>query len=194
MHRDGKVFHASDAAKLEDPDRLEKLPPSILVGALGLTPGLYVAEIGAGTGFFTLPIAEQVGPKGRVWAIDVQPEMLARLQAKLDGSTLPITTVAAPATQTSLADDAVDLVFFGSVWHELDEPALVLAEARRVLRPGGRIAILDWRSDLASPPGPPAHHRIARDEVVRVLQAERWRVRSAQNVAGYTYLVIADIP
>lgn len=194
MHRDSKVFHASEAAKLEDPERLEKLPPAILVGALRLAPGMHVADIGAGTGFFTIPIAEQVGPSGHVWAVDLQPEMLARLEVKLGGSTLPITTVAARATETTLAHEAVDLVFFGSVWHELDDPALVLAEARRVLRPGGRVAIIDWRTDVANPPGPPAHHRIARDEVVRVLQAERWHVRSAQNVAGYTYLVIADIP
>ncbi len=78
-----RVFHASQAARLDSPERLIWLPPGEVVAHLGLAPGMTVADIGAGTGYFTLPIAKQVGPHGKVYAVDLQPDMLAILAKKV---------------------------------------------------------------------------------------------------------------
>jgi ubiquinone/menaquinone biosynthesis C-methylase UbiE len=120
--------------------------------------------------------------------------MLARLRDKVAKSpTLPVDPILARIEETTLADESVDLVFFGSVWHELDEPAMVLLEARRIMKIQGRLAILDWRADVAGPPGPPAWHRQKVTDVAATLARERWKVRITRNVGPYFYLVVADL-
>ncbi len=78
-----RTFRASEAHKLEDPDRQKWLPVQDVLAALDLRPGMCMADIGAGTGYFTLPAARAVGPQGRVFAVDLQPEMLAKLRGNL---------------------------------------------------------------------------------------------------------------
>jgi ubiquinone/menaquinone biosynthesis C-methylase UbiE len=193
MH-DDKVFHAGHAHRLDDPERRLALPPEAILDAVGVDPGAIVADIGAGTGYFALALAERTGPSGRVYAVDLQAEMLAHLGKKLAAHPeLPVTPVHARAEATTLADDSFDLVFFGSVWHELDQSALVLLEARRLIKTGGRIAIVDWRADATPPPGPPADHRQPLARVVKFLERERWKVRVARDLGPYTYLVVADL-
>jgi len=149
-----------------------------------------VADIGAGTGFFSLPFARALAPNGHLYAVDFQAEMLALLTAKLQSESLPIETVLGSAEQTTLPAASCDLAFYANLWHELDEPAAVLAEAARLLRPGGRLAILDWRADLAGPPGPPIHHRVAQAQVEAAL-APAWRLLDAVPFAATHYLLLA---
>jgi ubiquinone/menaquinone biosynthesis C-methylase UbiE len=193
MH-DDKVFHAGHAQRLDDPERQKSLPVGPILDAVGVTPGSLVVDVGTGTGYFARAMAERVGPGGHVYAVDLQAEMLAHLEAKLaDRPGLPVTPVLGRAEATTLADDTYDLVFYGSVWHELDQPALVLLEARRLIKTGGRIAVVDWRADAAPPPGPPAGHRQPLEAVVKVMKRERWQVRVARDLGPSTYLVIADL-
>ncbi len=188
-----KLFDPSRAHVLDDADRREWLPPGLVADALDLRPGTSVADLGAGTGYFATVLAERVGPAGRVYAVDMQAEMLERLREKLAGSSLPVTPVLGRAEETTLPSDSVDLVFVANVWHELDEPALLLTEARRIMRLDGRLAILDWRADVPPPPGPPAWHRQAATDVAATLKRERWQARSTRNVGQYSYLVLADL-
>ncbi len=193
MH-DPKVFHAANAHRLEDPERQKAIPLGPILDAVGIPEGALVADIGAGTGYFARAIAERVGPGGHVHAVDLQDEMLAVLREKLAAHPeLPVTPVLARAESTPLPDDSFDLVFYGSVWHELDQPGLVLLEARRLVKTGGRIAIVDWRSDAPSPPGPPASHRQSLEHVVQTVRRERWQVRVARNLGPTLYLVVADL-
>jgi ubiquinone/menaquinone biosynthesis C-methylase UbiE len=151
-----------------------------------------VADIGAGTGYFALPIARAVVPDGRVLAVDMQPEMLALLRERVGD--LPITPVHGEATKTTLRDASVDLVLLANVWHELDDQDAALAETRRILRPSGRIAILDWRPDVEQKeeqPGPPNDHRIAPQQVEERLRENGWRVESSAAVGVYHYMVLA---
>ena len=129
------------------------MPPGVVIDRLGFKPGMVVADIGAGTGFFALPFARAVGPAGMVWAVDLQPAMLKILEEKLqqEGAPANIRPFGWRAASTGLPDATCDFAFLGNIWHELDEPGVVLAEIRRILRPGGRVAILDWRSRCAVP-------------------------------------------
>jgi SAM-dependent methyltransferase len=200
-----RVFNPAESHRLEDPERLRFMPPAEVVAALELAPGMTVADVGAGTGYFALPVAQATSPGGRVFAVDVQREMLTRLDNKLRqlGASGNISLVEGDATDTTLPDASCDRVLIANVWHELGDPEGALREFARVLRAKGRLVLLDWRADVparsknapraeSDPPGPPAEHRIAVAEVAAMLGGNGWNVLSQRNVGGYSYLVVAE--
>ncbi len=191
-----RLFKHTEAYKLEDPARLTWLPPAEVVQRLALQPGVKVADIGAGTGYFSIPMARAVGATGKVFAVDVQPEMLAMLREKLSGAGAPanVSLHQGDATHVPLPDASVDLVFFANNWHELETYPAVLQEARRILAPGGSIAIVDWRAEMPPPPGPPQDHRVSATEVAEALMANNCQVVSSSNVGQFSYLVLARCP
>jgi len=192
MH--GRVFDPSQVYKLEAPERLRWLPPGEVLGWLELRPGMTVADIGAGTGYFAIPLARAIGPTGRVLAVDLQPQLLEMLQGKLAKPDAPanIVTLQGTASSTGLADSSCDRAVLANVWHELDDPAAALAELTRILKPGGRIAVLDWRPDVERPPGPPLEHRLPAREVQRFFEVHGKQVDAVRNVGQYSYLVLAS--
>src|ERR1039458_5222318 len=149
-------FSDAHAHRLDDAAHRAWLPPAAGLGAMARHSGETVADVGAGTGYFSLPLAQAVGPQGRVYAVDAQEEMLSLLRQKLDEFTLSIVElIHAEADNTGLPASCCDLVFAANVWHEFDDHAAVLREFARVLKTDGRIAILDWRTDVLPEHGPP---------------------------------------
>ena len=191
-----RTFHPRDAHRLEDPERLKWLPPEEVLARIGPVSGMTITDVGTGTGYFALPFAGAVGIEGKILAVDFQKEMLEKLRLKLSGAGAPqnIFLVEGEAGRTTLPGNSCELVFMANLWHELDDEAVVLDEAKRLIRPGGRLAILDWRGDGGSPPGPSVAHRVPLDTLRRVLSRHGWRVDSAENVGMYSYLVIAGFP
>jgi ubiquinone/menaquinone biosynthesis C-methylase UbiE len=188
---ENKVFPASSMHKLDDPERLEWLPPGEILEALELRKGMAAADLGAGSGYFTLPIAEAVGPPGKVYAVDSQPAMLDRLREKLSvESHSHIQPVQGDAAGTGLPDACCDLVLMANLLHELPDPVAALNEAKRLLRDGGRLAILDWRTDVNRPPGPPMNHRISLEEAVVILERADWSLQRKDHIGRYSYLLI----
>jgi ubiquinone/menaquinone biosynthesis C-methylase UbiE len=184
-----RVFKASEAHKLEDPERLVWLPPQEVLGALPLDAGATVADIGAGTGYFALPMARRVE---RVFAVDMQPEMLELLRAKLASPDAPrnVSLVQGAADRTTLAGASCNVALLANVWHELDDHAAVLRESARILKPRGTLAILDWRPDVDRPTGPPLEHRIAAEQVRSAAAAAGWIAAPPKNIGRYSYLVL----
>ncbi len=189
-----KTFQPSNAGRLDDPQRLVWMPPNEVIERLDLKPGMVIADIGAGTGFFALPFARAVAPAGMVWTVDLQPEMLKLLEERMQREDAPgnIALRQGRAADTGLPDGGCDVAFLGNLWHELDEPGKVLSEMRRILRPGGRIGILDWRSDVPPPPGPPSDHRVRSSETVALLNGGGWRNVSLRDLGPYSYLLVAS--
>jgi ubiquinone/menaquinone biosynthesis C-methylase UbiE len=189
----GRRFDPKDVAKLEDPGRRQWLPVNEVLKRLEVSGGQRIADLGAGTGYFTLPLAAAVGPRGRVTAVDAQGEVLEHLRAKLaaDGAPRNVELVKAEAHATGLPERSCDLIFAANVWHELDNEAAVFAEVDRVLASRGRLAILDWRPGVERPPGPPPDHRIAAEEIVRRLEVHQFSVDGSFLIGPYAYLVIA---
>ncbi len=189
-----RTFPVGDAHRLDDPERLNFLPPLEVVRSLDLRPGTALADIGAGTGYFTLPIASVLGATGRVYAVDFQTGMLDFLGKKLlePGAPGNIVPVHGSASHTTLPPACVDTVFMSNVWHELDDHAGILKEIARIVRHPGRLALLDWRPDCLPPPGPPHEHRIAESRVAETLRANGWIPERSGHVGRYSYLVIAN--
>ena len=116
-----------------------------IVSALELTPGMSVADIGAGTGFFTQLFAEKVGPTGKVYAVDIAPRFLEHIaaEAKKQGQN-QVVTVLGSQDSTNLPRGSVNLVFLSDVYHHLEKPEKTLATIHQALRPGGRLVVIEF--------------------------------------------------
>jgi predicted methyltransferase len=116
-----------------------------IVAALGLRPGLAVADLGAGTGLFTRLIAERVGPQGKVYAVDIAQPFLEHIAAesKKRGQT-QVETVRCPPDATNLPPNSIDLAFMCDVYHHLEYPVKTLESLRQALRPGGQFVVVEF--------------------------------------------------
>lgn len=197
-------FDPAQAHRLEEPERLTFMPPEEVIAALGVSPGMMVADIGAGTGYFAIPIATAIGAAGTIYAVDVEPAMLRLLDEKLAAPSAPanIQIVPGEASDTTLASGIFDLALLANVWHEIEDRSAVLREMQRILKSGGRLVVLDWRDDVPArqqgasrtetdPPGPPREHRVAQSAVCAELEGQGWTVMDTAHVGLYSYLVIA---
>ncbi len=190
-----RQFPASEAYKLDNPERLLALPPAEVIGALGVRPGETVADVGAGTGYFSLPLAQAVGAQGKIYAVDAQPEMLALLRQKFNESgPFNIEAVVAGAESTGLPDAGCDLVFLANVWHEFADREAVLRESERILKPGGRVAILDWRPDVERVGGPPIEHRLDPSDAAYRMSSVGFLRATSSNIGRYSWLVQGEKP
>lgn len=189
-------FDPSQAQRLDDPERFQWFSPQRVIEALRIEPGMVIADIGAGTGFFSAPMAEVAGDQGAVYAVDVEPKLLACLREKMEIGTAPrsIHLVEADATCTSLPSASCDRALLANVWHEIADTGAALAECARILRGSGCLAILDWRPDATRPPGPPLDHRISADNTASTLARHGWSVLVNAPLGPYSYLVIAVPP
>jgi len=166
-----QVFGHEHAGWLEREGRAESERPDEVIAAMKLRDGEVVAEIGAGTGFFSRRLAKAVGPHGKVYAEDIQPEMLDLLQkyAAEDGDA-NIVTVLGTETDPKLPAGQMDWILLVDVYHEFQEPAPMLAKIRKALKPGGRVALVEYRAedDSARHISPP--HRMSVDQIL-----QEWR-------------------
>jgi arsenite methyltransferase len=129
---------------LENPDRLAALQVDRVVEALGLRPGMRVADLGAGTGVFTVPIAKAVGDEGKVYAIDVDSGLLAIVDSKVKAEGVTnVATVAAGATDPRLPEP-VDLLFLCDTLHHLPNQGSYVRQFAKLLRPGGRVVVIEF--------------------------------------------------
>lgn len=146
------------AAWLEREEREREERGTLLLDALDLAPGLQVADIGAGTGWYARRIAPLVAPDGRVFAVDVQPQMVAMLRAVAArpgfGNVVP---VQGGERDPGLAPSSIDLALMVDVYHELAYPAEMLDGIVRALKPGGRVAFVEYRAGDAAVPIKPLH-------------------------------------
>jgi SAM-dependent methyltransferase len=138
---------------LERSERTSEEQPDRALDALGPLAGLTVADVGAGSGYFTVRIAGRVGEKGRVYANDVQPEMLRMLAARIARENIPnVTLVHGGVDDPKLPVAAIDLVLMVDVYHEFSEPQKMLGAIRKALKPGGRLVLLEYRKEDAAIP------------------------------------------
>ena len=136
------------AAWLEREERDREERTDLLLAALALKPGMVVADIGAGTGYLSRRMAPAVMPGGKVWAVDVQPEMISLLQVDLKRRGLTrVEPRLGAEDDVRLPAGSVDLVVMVDVYHELAFPYEVLASVMKSLKPGGRIAFVEYKAE-----------------------------------------------
>ena len=170
LHRPiAEVMSYRGADWLDRADRDASDEPDRVVGALGLHDGDLVGDIGAGSGYFTMRLAKKVAPLGSVTAVDVQPEMLALLRKKVEAAHVTnVTLVNSTDTDLRLGERSLDLALMVDVYHELHAPSAALAQLRCALRPGGRLAFVEYRAEDPKVEIKPEHKMLLatlRDEV-----------------------------
>lgn len=183
----GKVYMGREIAQvmgwqgadwLERPERQQEERTDLLLPELGIKPGMAVADIGAGTGYFSRRMAALVGPAGTVYAVDVQPEMVRMLQALAEQPGMgDIKPVLGGAADVKLAADTLDLAMMVDVYHELAFPYEVLASIVRALKPGGRVVFVEYRAEDPNVPIKELHKmsqaQVRREAAVQGLVWER---------------------
>lgn len=145
------------ASWLERPEREAEEKPSLLIRNLGLKPDNVVADIGAGTGYFAFRMAPLV-PKGKVLAVDIQPEMLAIVREKSQTTgVVNVQPVLGRDDDPGLAPGSVDLVLMVDVYHEFSRPCEMMRAVVQALKPGGRVALVEYRAEDPGVPIKPLH-------------------------------------
>lgn len=143
-----QVMGYQGASWLERPEREKEEHSSKLLPALDIKPGDAVVDFGAGSGYYTERLAKLVGAKGRVYAVDIQPEMLALVKNRAKAKQLKnITLVHCTTTDPRLPVDSIDLILMVDVYHELSHPYEVTTELVKALKPGGRVAFVEFRGE-----------------------------------------------
>lgn len=141
------------ASWLERQEREKEERTDLLLRDLNLMPGLVIADIGAGTGYLSRQMARQVGPKGVVYAVDVQPEMIQIMQGLAKSAQVNnIKPVLSTTTRTNLPDGSIDLAIMVDVYHELEFPYEMLSSMIASLKPGGQLVFVEYRSEDTSVP------------------------------------------
>jgi ubiquinone/menaquinone biosynthesis C-methylase UbiE len=185
---ESRRFDPAKWERLLSPERHALLDPAAFLRRIAVHEGSAVADLGAGPGFFTLPLAEAVGPAGRIYAIDVAPAMVERLRER--GPPDQVEVLLGGEAGLPLADGSIDLALLAFVLHELDDTLSFLAEVRRVLRRGGRLVVLEWvpqEEEL----GPPLHERLPRDAAAAMLAEGGFRVAEAGDANASNYFITA---
>jgi ubiquinone/menaquinone biosynthesis C-methylase UbiE len=185
LHSDPQAYIAA----LEDPKRDAYQKPAEVVAALGLRPGEVVADIGSGSGYFALRLAAAVGPGGRVYAVDVSPDMVRHLSRRVRDARLPQLVSILADPDDPLLPEPVDRFFVCDTWHHVEDQDRYLATLRSLLKPGGQVVMIDFQK-RELPVGPPPAMKIAREDLVRQMEGAGFRLAAEHGFLPYQYFLV----
>jgi ubiquinone/menaquinone biosynthesis C-methylase UbiE len=184
------VMGHQGASWLERPEREKEEAPSKAVAALQIKPGDVVADVGAGSGYYSVLLSRAVGASGRVYATDIQPEMLALIRAKVDAAKLTnVELVLGTEADPRLPSGALDLVVMVDVYHELAQPQAMLQALKRTLKPEGRLVLIEFRKESEWVPIR-EEHKISVREARMELEGEGYRFDRVLDVLPWQHILI----
>ena len=190
--RNPRLFAPQDLGLLEPPDREAWQKPDQVMDALRIAEGTIVADLGAGGGWFTMRLARRVGPRGRVYAVDVQRLMIEAIQRRVqrEGLANVVVPVQGESFDPKLPAGArTDAVLIVDAFHEMEDPVLLLKNVSRTLRPQGRIGIIDYREGEGGP-GPDAAERVPPGVVISQAAAAGLKLVEQHKFLPYQYFLI----
>lgn len=157
-------------------ERAREENSELLLKALDIQPGMVVCDMGCGNGYYTLELARRVGPKGRVLAVDIQPEMLHLLQLRADEEDLEvIEPILGSVIDPRLPEGEVDLILCVDVYHEFSHPEHMLRAMRQSLKPDGRLVLVEFRGEDPTVPIKPLH-KMTKRQILRELRPNGFRL------------------
>ena len=187
MHK----FQAINRKKLDNSKRREILPPKETLMKLGLKFDDIVADIGCGIGYFTFPAANIVNKKNKVYALDISNEMLDDIKNKMNEKNVRnITCKKTEEYDLKLEDKSVTYVIMVNVLHEIEDKIKMLKEIHRILKSGGKIAIIDFEKKETEE-GPPVGHRIAKEELLDLYKICGFEVIDEISFSNIFYGLVA---
>lgn len=170
------------AERWNSPERDEWQQPARVMELMEISPGMVVAEIGAGTGYFLTHLANAAGADGRVYCLDVEPAMVAYLNQRIaDEGIATATAIVVPPDDPGLEPHGLDRVLFVNTWHHIEGRPAYAAHVRAGLALGGTVTIVEY--DMVAEPGPPLEMRLLPEEVIADFEA-----------AGFEAEVVGTLP
>ena len=189
LHQDFKAY----IAHLDDPKRDAHQKPDEVVAALKLKIGEVIADIGAGSGYFTFRLARQVGDAGRVYAVDVSPDMIVHLNRRIrELKPRNVVTMLCSPADPLLGDASIDRFFICDTWHHIENHDHYLALLKKMLKPGGQIIMIDYKK-TKTPVGPPLEMRIDREDLVKEMGENGFRLEAEHTFLPYQYFLVFKV-
>jgi predicted methyltransferase len=177
---------------LERTERATEEQPELVIDALEIKPGQTVADLGAGSGYYSFRIAPLVGPTGKVLAIDIEPAMLDAIAQRARREHVGnVATVRSSPQDPNLAPDSVDLLFMVDVYHELEYPYEMMTKVRTALKPHGRVALVEYRAEDPDVLIKPLH-KMSERQVRREMQAAGFKHVKTVRTLPLQHLIVFE--
>lgn len=187
------VMGVGGAGWLERSEREQEEAPSKAIAALELKPGMVVADIGAGSGYYTSRMSKSVGPTGKVYATDIQPGMIDLINRRVAAEGLTnVTAVLGGMDDPKLPPASIDLAIMVDVYHELQAPQVFLQRLRETFKPGGRLVLLEFRKEDATVPILEVH-KMSVAEVKAELEAEGFVLDKVIEVLPWQHIIVLRV-
>jgi len=187
-----QTMHYTGAPWLMRESRQREEDCRMLLAALDVKPGMRICDLGCGNGFYTLELARRVGPKGIVYAVDIQPEMLRMLAERAaDARLFNIRPVLGTVIDPRVPAGAIDLVLCVDVYHEFSHPEEMLAHIRSSLAPGGRLVLAEFRGEDPAVPIKPLH-KMTKAQIRAELEPAGFRVVGEFDRLPWQHLVFLE--
>jgi len=184
-----RLFPPKDLGLLEGPDRDAWQRPDQIMDALQIGEGSVVADLGAAGGWFTVRLARRVGPNGRVYAEDIQTQMIDAIKRRVERERLRnVSTVLGTPTNPSLPEASVDAVLIVDTYQEIEQPATLMKNVAKALKPAGVIGIVNFKKDGGGP-GPAMEERVDPEKVIADANAAGLELKRRDNFLRYQYLL-----
>jgi predicted methyltransferase len=191
-----RLFQPKDLGLLEGPDRDAYQRPDQIMDALLIGEGSHVADLGAGGGWFTVRLARRVGPNGRVYAEDIQSEMIGAIDRRVEREGLQKVVRTVLGTQTDpKIPELLDAALIVDAYHEMEQPVALLRNLAKSLKPTGIIGIVNYKKDEnAAGPGPKLEERVDPEKVIRDARAAGLELRKEEKFLRYHNFLIFGVP
>ena len=192
MHEMHRLYQDPKAyiAMLDDPTRDAYQKPHEVITALNLKGGEVIADIGAGSGYFTFRFALHVGDTGRVYAVDVSPDMILHLNRRIrDLRATNVVTILSAPDDPLLTDASVDRFFICDTWHHIADHPRYLALMKKMLKPGGQVVMIDFKK-AETPVGPPMEMRVDRGDLLKEMEANGYKLAAEHSFLSYQYFLV----
>lgn len=186
-----RLFRPEDLGELEGPDRDEWQSPERIMDALGVGEGVVVADLGAGSGWFTIRLANRVGPNGLVYAEDIQRQMIDSITRRVERIGLKNVRTVLGRPNDPRLPARVDAVLIVDSYHEMEQPVALLKNVARSLKPNGRIGIVNFTKDGGGP-GPAIEDRVDPERVIADARAAGLELQSRQTFLTYHYMLVFE--
>jgi ubiquinone/menaquinone biosynthesis C-methylase UbiE len=186
----GKLFPPEQLVLLEAPDRDEWQQPDRIMDRLNIADGARVADIGAGGGWFTIRLARRVGPNGRVFAEDIQPQMIESIKRRVDREELKNVDPILGSAADARLPPGLQAVLIVDTYPQFRDPVGLLRNVAASLVPGGRLGIVDFKTDGAGGPGPALEDRLEPDVIRRDAEKAGLTFKSHETFLRYQYLLV----
>jgi arsenite methyltransferase len=186
LHTDPKLYLGA----LDDPKRDAYQKPQEVMGALGLKAGEVIADIGAGSGYFTFRLAHHVGDRGKVYAVDVSPDMIRHINRRIrELKAKNGVSILADPDDPLLPEGSVDRFFFSDSWHHIENQTKYLSLMKKILKPGGEIIMIDFHKKEL-PVGPPMQMKIAREDLIKQMGTNGFGLTKEHTFLPYQYYLV----